>query len=606
MKKITIAIAIGVLAAYATTSENTVTLKRDILGRSLGDVQKKPVLVKNTKINKEKTLAKASNNTTTSTSAVPISIAPGFYSSMANLYNPNATEPNLSRTATATYINDKSTNYQDKFDFNGHSNISLNEFKNKAQNFEDYYTNFIGNYSTPLILLPYNYMHPYDATQYTYSFGAYMPDIQSDYYSDHGDYFMTRNGAFSVTGIRNSAHDKGYIGAGQNMFFMSEGAPFPAYVNYVQKASCHQSQYRGFNKAEELTYNVTVANEVAIFAGLFVYDAACANSDRFYTRLPDNPRTENLSVGVHDYSVIGFNTQSNASPNLVYGEEAAILDDFIYQNRTIDFASMANRNNFALANNAISVAAYNHHDRIMTKHDDVNPKFNNGKNYIKPEISAMTKLYLNSHRKITKHASNGVNYTGDAKTSYASVAPTLAAAMITDLISVNPFYKWHPEVVKALLLTTGEDLIQANRYTKNNYLDGKVEVGMRSPNFTSMIKGNRSRYWIGNNNSFFNNNKIEFVEKNLVKGKKYRVAIAWLNSGKYQIANNEIQQDLDLSVTTTNENNRQSITSSMSYANSYEILEFENPTNNDVQITISRYKNHGGRVMIGYNIHEID
>lgn len=177
--------------------------------------------------------------------------------------------------------------------------------------------------------------------------------------------------------------------------------------------------------------------------------------------------------------------------------------------------------------------------------------------------------------------------------------------MVTDLISKNPFYKWHPEVVKALLLTSGLSDILRNRYTKDNYNGGGSEVGMFRPNFSGMIKGNRSRYWIGDNNDFFKNGPIKFVEKNLVKGKKYKLAISWLNSGIYQIANGRIQQDLDLSVAVPQANGSKKYYRSMSYGNTFEMVEFETVTNDPITIEISRFANNGGRVMLGYNLHEM-
>lgn len=53
MKKLTAVLAVGVVAASAYASaENTVTLKRDVLGRAIGADQKQPVLLKNATVQK--------------------------------------------------------------------------------------------------------------------------------------------------------------------------------------------------------------------------------------------------------------------------------------------------------------------------------------------------------------------------------------------------------------------------------------------------------------------------------------------------------------------------------------------------------------------------
>ncbi|SHL41093.1 hypothetical protein SAMN05720764_11368 [Fibrobacter sp. UWH5] len=589
MKKLTTMVVVGSLALCASASENTVRLKRDVLGRALGSNQKQPVLLKKAKVQEATPLATRYS---------------GLYNSMADLYNPNEQEPSLGRYVVASFTNDNSTGYADRFDFNERSNIPLSEFKTRVQDFEDHYTSVVGDYDTPQIKVRYRGIYPYETTPYSVIFGADMYNYQGSFYRVDNEMYMTKNGLNSVYGIRNYAHDNGYVGVATKMFFMSQGTAFPGYVNFTQKTGCNLSMSRGYNRTEELTYNVTLAMDIAPFANVYLFDAACANSVDFYTYLPDSPRNEDLAVGVHDYSYFGYIFKDNEAYKLTYDEEAAILDDFIYHNRTIDFATMAERNNFALANNAISVAPYQYYNGEMLPHDDVNPYFKNGYSYVKPEISAMTYLYLNGHKKVTQ-IMTGQFVDHDAVTANPSAAPTLAAAMVTDLISKNPFYKWHPEVVKALLLTSGLSDILRNRYTKDNYNGGGSEVGMFRPNFSGMIKGNRSRYWIGDNNDFFKNGPIKFVEKNLVKGKKYKLAISWLNSGIYQIANGRIQQDLDLSVAVPQANGSKKYYRSMSYGNTFEMVEFETVTNDPITIEISRFANNGGRVMLGYNLHEM-
>lgn len=43
---------------------------------------------------------------------------------------------------------------------------------------------------------------------------------------------------------------------------------------------------------------------------------------------------------------------------------------------------------------------------------------------------------------------------------------------------------------------------------------------------------------------------------------------------------------------------------SESSMNGYEMVDFEAKSSDDIQIVIKRYRNDGGRVLLGYNLHE--
>ena len=94
---------------------------------------------------------------------------------------------------------------------------------------------------------------------------------------------------------------------------------------------------------------------------------------------------------------------------------------------------------------------------------------------------------------------------------------------------------------------------------------------------------------------------ISFKETNITAGKKYRIAIAWLsNPDLIGSTNGEIPQDIDLMVTQGNDKYY-----STSSGNPFEFLEFTARSGSDLTIRIIRDRNNGGRVMLGYNLYEV-
>ena len=199
---------------------------------------------------------------------------------------------------------------------------------------------------------------------------------------------------------------------------------------------------------------------------------------------------------------------------------------------------------------------------------------------------------------------------------HTSSATPYTVGMIADLLQQKPFYKWHPEVVKALLLTASTKTLESNTNQQND-INGNVNklIGRGMPSYNAMIYGNRSRYWIGNKNDHFTTgtiyyrggystqNAIVFEEPNITAGKTYRIAIAWLVDGDYVREEFAFPQDIDLMVTQVGTSTEKYSTSS---TNPFEMVEFKAENNNNLKITILRYHNNGNnRVMLGYNLYEV-
>ena len=82
------------------------------------------------------------------------------------------------------------------------------------------------------------------------------------------------------------------------------------------------------------------------------------------------------------------------------------------------------------------------------------------------------------------------------------------------------------------------------------------------------------------------------------KGKRYRLAIAWLTSGEYALNNQRIAQDIDLSVW----QNGTRIANANSYENPFELADFVTKSADPLTVKIKRVFNRASseKVLLGY------
>ena len=275
-------------------------------------------------------------------------------------------------------------------------------------------------------------------------------------------------------------------------------------------------------------------------------------------------------VGVH----AGIDEGGINDALLQYSYAAQNLDNYIYDNRTIEIAGAGNYsvrfNNYHIASksqaaNAVTVGAADGYSQAITSYTSHVSKYckqgigncSNGSNLEdgskKPEIFNYSHFYLND-KKRTYSSRSGDNYTYTALPLYdgTEVAAAYTASMVADLLTVNPFYRWHPEVVKALLITSGDNQVQV--------LPSYTPVTSAVPTYQTLLfdkdhqsQFHDSRYWIGDVNLLKTHvldskKEIRFSIKRPANKTKFTAAIAWLSSGN-DIANlGMIPQDFDLFV----------------------------------------------------------
>ena len=342
-----------------------------------------------------------------------------------------------------------------------------------------------------------------------------------------------------------------------------------------------------------------------------------ARINKKFAKHPNNP----YEKGIHIGNIIASSTK-NVS---IYNEEAAELDDYIYHNRVIEFAPFTEkgqRTGAGIALNAISVLGVTSSWHDLLKSDyAANPRFSTvqGKSYSKPDIYSLSYVYdgevlgnslydyeynIYKNKQII-HNGYEVDFLALSDSWGAS---TTAAAMTADILSKYPFYKWHPEVVKALLITANDrsdDIYKSEFNDEGKYIDFQLIPNQHVPSLHQMLRGNRSRFFYGNNSDFFVNNKYSIVEK-VTPGKQYNIAIAWLVRGDYALDENDLSSNYTMEIY-NNKTNTLLATSSTDLA-TYRYIELDVPSDvTEISVRITRTQNKANdRIILGYNLHRIN
>ena len=246
---------------------------------------------------------------------------------------------------------------------------------------------------------------------------------------------------------------------------------------------------------------------------------------------PSNPASANPQVymGLQAYG---------GPASTKYTGNAKKLDNYIYDNRTIEILGAGNSANYvsgdAYAANAFVVGAY---DPLTNKLASYSAK--KGK---EPELYNYSNFYINDYKR-TYTSSKGTNTTYLPYYDGTEASAAVTAGMISNMLSVNEFYRWHPEVVKAVALNgtwyhggvTKYDHLMFDQTDINNlhhsyYFIGDVNTLMKEYDdcSESIVGCGKGKKEIRLN---FSTTDLETNpgQENTVTG--YVASIAWLNSG---------------------------------------------------------------------------
>ena len=277
----------------------------------------------------------------------------------------------------------------------------------------------------------------------------------------------------------------------------------------------------------------------------------------------------------------------NMSKSSSYSLVAKNLDNFIYKYRTVEFVPAGNSgvdgsnsqgrlNAEGQAANAITVGAVDPANGQITNYTST-------KNYIlgpqKPEIFnyAHAIIGVDGVKRTYTKKSNNTTSVYQPVVDGTEAAAAYTADLVFNVLSLNPFYRWHPEVVKAFLLTAGGNPINSgNVFQKiptSQYLLFDYS-GTNPYNYDS-------RYWNGSIDNLKTRTnsdgkkEIWFVTKNLGSSTKpASAAISWLSSGNDIENIGRIPQDFDLSVYGSNSSNYEKYTAPHAKLDG---LNFDNP-----------------------------
>ena len=351
------------------------------------------------------------------------------------------------------------------------------------------------------------------------------------------------------------------------------------------------------------SYNATPETEI-ISSRTYNILKETARNAVFYvgSSLPQNPSNPSVpfaSWEVRPQIYVGVHNRKdpanvNNEQALYYSNEARVLDNHIYEKRTIDIVAAGNHwsrfNNGHLAAeahaaNAITVGAVDPSSGTIAGYTSNKSRYcssgigncYNGSYSTaseKPEIYNYTHFFMNDETTYLEmndqkrtYYQNGIPYVYYPFYDGTESAAAYTGGMVANLLAANPFYRWHPEVVKALLIASGDVAINSP-YPH----DGPVTTKM--PSYYSLVFDREyspyyhySRYWIGNTEKLKTHNysgkkEIRFIVKRPEGKTHFSAAIAWLTSGN-DIANlGKIAQNFDLYVYERNANNINNISGS--------------------------------------------
>ena len=517
---------------------------------------------------------------------------------------------NYSESAYFEEINRREQNDQPRQNtgYKNYSDYGLRSLPNKTGN---NCSRVNSNFANEYYYFDYDYVSAYrhsdfaiDNATLTYAIGYY----DNDHNYDMNVKMNNSDVSFRCLGMGGYSYT---CGEGIHLYNIAGDAPVSFNGN-----SCVDSRTQNYKEGIKHYYANKFINYLAERTTLHYY------KDRALPKLaqhPANPYANNMHIG----NIISASYKNQTT----YNKEAAALDDYIYNNRVIEFAPYINdggRTGAGLALNAITVASATSNwgfyktetpsgqsiwGHITLEENPGLPLLKSGNNnskFNKPEIYNASAGLFSDETKI-KHDNNEYEYEALSGDWGAS---TVSAAMTADLLQKHPFYKWHPEVVKALWISASYKRTDSDDGRTNIYNRNTAQYVGSLTTFDDLLSNNKSRYWYGNNTDFLSNNKISFAES-VEPGQKYNFAIAWLVRGDYALYEYNLSTNFKLTISYTLPSGSTKTYSSsdggISRPATYRSLKnITIPSGvSSVTVTIERTKDTGDRIILGYNKHKM-
>lgn len=263
---------------------------------------------------------------------------------------------------------------------------------------------------------------------------------------------------------------------------------------------------------------------------------------------PSSPSTTTpqIYMGLH---------ADGGTPTKKYSSAAKNLDNYIYDNRTVEIVGAGNKSTKglggkALAANAITVGAIDPFTNKATGYTaGCNGVICEDQMFHKPEFMNYSHYYFNFPNlpEYGRTYTKGNNYY-EYKPLYdgTEAAAALTAGMVSNMLSANEFYRWHPEVVKAVALNGWYQNTEARiRYSDLVFDQSDINNMHTSYYFIGDVNTLMKEYKDCPRNSFLSSCgkeptkeiRFNFDREELVQNAKindfdgFVISIAWLNSG---------------------------------------------------------------------------
>ena len=434
-----------------------------------------------------------------------------------------------------------------------------------------------------------------------------LPKVVADdiTYDGEGHLWRTPDEMFNLNGLKTYGHNNGYKGQNVGIRFSDVGCP-----NQSLLGSNYANQVCNLTNQWHATVVGMVLKSAAPNASLRGRDITNSSGNLLNDFLDSaNYSNSNIKVGSNSWHI----DQYGDSYDNVYSVWDAYVDQYVYNHRVTEFFSAGNKSSampdyYVMSPgrgvNVITVGAaypgelsalntYNLADYSLYKNPDLN---GHGDGIAKPEVVNFTNFWLKN-----------MGYSGNQQYfSGTSSSTPFTAGMAAALMSQRTEYQNSPEKVKALMLATQG--INVQNAEDIDYDDAKFTAHI--PSFKLMTSATiggafATEYQIFGSNAH-NNSAYKSISKTVQQGKRYRVAVAWLESPNYVLNHHGLAHDIDLAVFGTPVGTRGY--QSQSSFNNFEVVDFVAKSSGTVDIRIINYRNDlpSDPIRLAWSIVQVD